>query len=221
MRTATGGEKAVFPRPRDRCSSAGSRRCSTSWSLGRRRQGRAVTHPVPCDGEGRSTSPFSLPRWLREAAFRRATPLDHITPAPLNIATARLAGVMRGLSHGGGWVRVGVTGHPTADCWNAVGNAGFRAARSYTSRLGFRGIWRRWCGASSPACGGSTAKPGWGRVTGAVCFALGPGYCLGFDAKRRTRDIGLTFVGVTRPHPPSGTSPVSRGKTAIAGSRRR
>ena len=128
---------AIIPRPRGRCASAGSRRCFTSWSL------EPTAAGPGCSGR----SPVLSLRWLREAAFRRATPLDHTTPAPLNIATARLAGVVRAVC-----IRVHrwgmeVAAFPTADCWNGFVKWGFQGALSSISRGGFRGIQ-----SAPPAC---------------------------------------------------------------------
>ena len=90
-----------FPRvPRDRYPPAVPQRSFTSWRLaaGDGRAGLFCPGPLwpqslPLPAAIRTLSP----RWLHKHAFRRATPLDHITPTPLNIATARLAGVTQAL----------------------------------------------------------------------------------------------------------------------------
>ena len=95
--------------PSDRYPPAVPQRSFTSWgpAAGDGRAGLFCPGPLwpqslPLPAAIRTLSP----RWLHKHAFRRATPLDHITPTPLNIATARLAGVTRAISHrigGGGW----------------------------------------------------------------------------------------------------------------------
>src|SRR6218665_1975762 len=85
--------------PGDRFPPAVPRRCFPCWGPRRGgRQGRAVLSrsPVAAIAAVTGCDPHSLPALARPTrAFRRATPLDHTTPAPLNIATARLAGVVR------------------------------------------------------------------------------------------------------------------------------
>ncbi len=108
-------ERSGSPRPRNRWSSAGSRRCFTSWSL------EPTAAGPGCSGR----SPVRSLRWVTNAPFRRATPLDHTTPASLNIATARLAGVVRAVCVGVHRWGMERAAFPTADCWNGFVNAVF------------------------------------------------------------------------------------------------
>jgi hypothetical protein len=138
-------EEKRFPRvPRDRFPPAVPRRCFTSWwTRRRRRQGRAVLSrsPVAAIASVTGCDPHSLPALARPTrAFRRATPLDHTTPASLNIATARLAGVVCAVCVGAcGW---GMEGYafPPAECWNGVVKRGFPIRLSSIWRGGFSGI---------------------------------------------------------------------------------
>ena len=137
-------EEKRFPRvPRDRFPPAVPRRCFTSWwTRRRRRQGRAVLSrsPVAAIASVTGCDPHSLPALARPTrAFRRATPLDHTTPAPLNIATARLAGVVCAVCVGRrGWGMEWYA-HPPAECVGCFANAGFWGALSPISGGGFRG----------------------------------------------------------------------------------
>ena len=157
-------ERSGSPRPRNRWSSAGSRRCFTSWSL------EPTAAGPGCSGR----SPVLSLRWLREAAFRRATPLDHTIPASLNIATARLAGVVMGVCVGAHRWGMERAAFPTADCWNGVVNNGFRGALSPIWRGGFRGIWSAVGAVTLPPLAGEvrrslgSTRSFDGRVTSAI-----------------------------------------------------
>ena len=61
-------------------------------------EGPGCSGPVPCDSAGRFRARAMLfPTLAAQAAFRQATPLDRIAPAPLNIATALHAEAMGGV----------------------------------------------------------------------------------------------------------------------------
>ena len=131
------------PRPRDRLSSAGSRRCFTSWipQAAGGKAGLFMARSLVTDSSA-ETEPRTLSsRWLY-GRQHSAGPNRSIASPPrsLNIATALHAEAMHALSHEGHGVGICVSGRPTADGAGAPATRRFVRWLSYNSRDEFSGI---------------------------------------------------------------------------------